>query len=126
MEHLKIEPEVLKKRITMRIEDYNYTCFDILEKYLDISIFIDYLNSMEVFKLKNIWNHIILRWIQMDQKLKDKLNYKRSKYSKEKYRHIHTTILSDEFNNLLIKFINNDLMKGLFVINCIQNYIIPI
>ena len=123
MEHLKIEPEVLKKKITMRIEDYNYTCFDILEKYLDISIFIDYLNSMEVFKLKNIWNHIILRWIQMDQKLKDKLNYKRSKYSKEKYTHIHITILPDEFNNLLSNFINNDIMKGLFVINCIENYI---
>mgnify|MGYP006124546489 CR=1 FL=1 len=124
MEHLKIEPEVLKKRFTMRIEDYNYTCFDILEDHLDISIFIDYLNSMEVFKLKNIWNHIILRWIQMDQKLKDKLNYKRSKYSKEKYRHIHTTILSDEFNGLLSNFITNDIMKGLFVINCIENYII--
>ena len=124
MEHLKIEPEVLKKRITMRIEDYNYTCFDILEKYLDISIFIDYLNSIEEFKLKNIWNHIILRWIQMDHKLKDKLNYKRSKYSKEKYRHIHTSIDGEELDNLLLNFISNDIMKGLFVINCIENYII--
>jgi len=125
MEHLKVDPEVLKKRITTRIEDYNYTCFDVIEDYLDISIFTDFFNSMEVFKLKNIWNHIILRWIRMDQKLKDKLNYKRSKYSKEKYNHIHTTIQPEEFNNLLSNFINNDIMKGLFIINCIQNYIIP-
>ena len=62
----------------------------------------------------------------MDHKLKKKLNYKRSKYSKEKYNHIHTTILSEEFNHLMTQFINNDHMKGLFVINCIQNYIIPI
>ena len=84
-----------------KIKENNYTCFDTMRDYLDISIFTDYLNSIEVFKLKNIWNHIILRWIQMDHKLKDKLNYKRSKYSKEKYTHIHTTILSEEFNNLL-------------------------
>ena len=126
MEHLKIEPEVLKKKITMRIEDYNYTCFDTMDDYLDISIFTDYLNSIEVFKLKNIWNHIILRWIQMDHKLKKKLNYKRSKYSKQKYNHIHATILPEELNHLMTQFINNDHMKGLFVINCIQNYIIPI
>ena len=84
MEHLRVNPEVLLKRITLQIEDYNYTCFDTMRDYLDISIFTDYLNSIEVFKLKNIWNHIILRWIQMDHKLKNKLNYKRSKYSKQK------------------------------------------
>jgi len=126
MEHLNVNPEILLKRITIQIEDYNYTCFSILKDHLDISIFTDYLNSIEVFKLKNIWNHIILRWIQMDHTLKKKLNYKRSKYSKEKYNHIHTTILSEELNHLMTQFINNDHMKGLFVINCIQNYIIPI
>ena len=125
MEHLRVNPEVLLKRITLQIEDYNYTCFDTMRDYLDISIFTDYLNSIEVFKLKNIWNHIILRWIQMDHKLKNKLNYKRSKYSKQKYNHIHATILPEELNHLMTQFINNDHMKGLFVINCIQNYIIP-
>ena len=40
MEHLRVDPEILKKRITIQIEDYNYTCLGILEDYLDISIFI--------------------------------------------------------------------------------------
>ena len=39
MEHLRVDPEVLLKRITLQIEDYKYTCFDTMRDYLDISIF---------------------------------------------------------------------------------------
>ena len=38
MEHLRVDPEILLKRITLQIEDYNYTCFDTMRDYLDISI----------------------------------------------------------------------------------------
>ena len=49
MEHLRVDPEILLKRVTLQIEDYNYTCFDTMRDYLDISIFTDYLNSIQEY-----------------------------------------------------------------------------
>lgn len=122
MNYLKINEDKMKQKKIILLGDYHYHCFDSLKGYLDLNIYFNLMNSIERHQYKNIWNHIVLRWILMDQQSKDSKLYLESNYSKQKYNHIHTNIDSWELDDLLFHFINDDLMKGLFVINCIQTY----
>ena len=124
MEYLKNDSEILKKKISRSITDYNYSFLKIFDTYFDIEIYSLFLNSLITYKLKNIWNHIVLKWIQMDLQMKDNKEYKSSIYSKQKYNYIHTILSHEELDQQLINFIQKDKFKGLFVINCIQDYIL--
>tara|TARA_B100001093_G_C26724755_1_gene969406 strand:- start:753 stop:1130 length:378 start_codon:yes stop_codon:yes gene_type:complete len=124
MEYLKNDSEILKKKISRKINDYNYSFLNQFDLYFDTEIYSKFLNSLITYKLKNIWNHIILKWIQMDLQMKDNKEYKSSIYSKQKYNYIHTMMSPEELNQQLINFIQKDKFKGLFVINCIQDYIL--
>jgi len=127
MNLLKIDPTLLLKKIDNPIRFYQYTCFNDLSKYnIPIDIYSNYLLSIEEFKLKNIWNHMILRWNQMKLEMKNNKDFQSSDYSKNDYHQIHTNLNDEELNELLNKFITKNHFKGIFVINCIQNYIYPI
>jgi hypothetical protein len=125
MNHLKIDEEIMEQKQIILLNDYQFHCLETLQNYLEIDIYLRLLNSIEEFRCKNVWNHIVLRWILMNQQCKDKKSHQKSKYSKQKYNHIHTSIDSEDLDNLLLNFIDNDLMKGLFVINCLQTYFYP-
>ena len=104
------------------LRDYNYNCFLILDNNVSIQDIYLFLNSLLEYKLKNIWNSVNIRWIQMQKKMdkKNKEIYKKSIYSKQKYNHIHTNMNDKELNDTLQKFIDNDPFKALFAILCIQ------
>ena len=128
MNYLKHDPRILRKRIDDPFRKYHYDCFDILLQYnLPITIYYDYFTSIEPFKLKNLWNHMISRWNHMKLELKEDIHFKKSKYMEDDiYHQIHNNINDNEFNQLLTHFIQQDNIKALFVLNCIQNYIYPI
>tara|TARA_A100001037_G_scaffold306315_1_gene350654 strand:+ start:3413 stop:3796 length:384 start_codon:yes stop_codon:yes gene_type:complete len=127
MNLLKIEPDLLLKKIDNPIRSYQYTCFnDLIEYNIPINIYSDYLLSIEEFKLKNIWNHIIVRWNKMKLQMVQNKEFQSSEYSKNNYQQIHTNLNDEELNELLNKFSNKNHFKSIFAINCIQNYIYPI
>jgi hypothetical protein len=121
MEYLSIDPIKIEQKY-LPLRNYNYDCFSSLESYLPINTFTIYLNSLIEYKLKNVWNTVVIHWIQMQKKM-DKRNkeiYKNSVYSEQKYNYIHHTIDDEELNNYLKDFIENDLFKAMFVLLCIQ------
>ena len=120
MEYLKNNNKILKNKI---VNDFNYTCFDLLNDNIPIEPFYNYLNSVIDYKLKNIWNTIVIHWIQIKQRMisKNKKDYMSSIYYGQEYNHIHSMITDIELNNLLIQFIHKDKFKAMFVILCIQN-----
>ena len=78
------------------------------------------------YKLKTIWNHIVLKWIKINNQLINDNEYLQSIYSDQKYNHIHEGITEEDLNDLINIFINNDKFKAIFVINCIQDHLIKI
>ena len=126
MNCLKIDPNNLLKKIDHPRREYNYSCLDNLREYnIPIEIYYRYFLSIEGFKLKNLWNHTIMRWNQMKRDLNENKDFLKSEYSKNEYHQIHKDIDDEEFHNLLNNFIQKNQLKSLFVCNCIQNYITP-
>ena len=126
MNCLKVDPELLIKRIDIKYRYTNYTFLDILKEYnLPSNIYYDYLSGTDEFKLKNVWNHIIIRWNHMKLSLKSNKEFKMSDYSKGDYHQIHTDIDDDKLNDLINNLIMKSHVRCFFVANCIQNYINP-
>ena len=126
MNCLKVDPNLLTKMIDPKIRDFTYTCLDLLEEYnLPINIYYAYFLGIGEFKLKNIWNHMILRWNKMKRDLKENEDFINSTYSKDDFHQIHMDMNDFELNELVSDFIGSNQFKGLFVCNCIQNYIGP-
>ena len=126
MNCLKMDPNNLLKKIDNKRRDYNYSFLNsLIELNIPIEIYYQYFLSIEEFKLKNLWNHMIMRWNQMKRDLKDNKDFLKSKYSKGTYHQIHKDMNDKEFNNLLTTSIENNQFKSLFFCNCIQNYISP-
>lgn len=99
---------------------FNYTFLNDYNNNIPINIIYDYLCSNINYKLKNIWNHIVLKWIQAKQKLIDNNNFKKSIYYHQKYEFIHDNIDDDKLNELLNDFIKSDIFKAVFVVECIN------
>ena len=109
-----------------QIREFNYTCLSILKGYnLSSKIYYNYFLSIEDFKLKNLWNHIIIKWNKMKYDLRENDNFLDSEYSKKEFHQIHTKMNDNDLNELLIYFIDNNHLKCFFVCNSIQNYITP-
>ena len=126
MNCLKIDPNNLLKKIDHLRREYNYSILDSLKEYnIPIEIYYRYFLSIEEFKLKNLWNHTIMRWNQMKRDLNENKDFLKNEYSKNEYHQIHKDIDDEEFHNLLNNFIQKNQLKSLFVCNCIQNYITP-
>lgn len=126
MQYLRIDSSLLNKKISSTIRDYNYNCFDILKEHLNIQVYKKYLNTLIEYKLKTIWNHIVLKWIKINNQLINDNEFKQSIYSEQTYNHIHERIIEEELNDLLNTFINDDKFKAIFAINCIQDHLIKI
>ena len=96
----------------------------LLEEYnIDNYIYYNYLSNIDEFKLKNIWNHVIKKWNHMKLELKDNKDFIKSEYININYNQMHIDIDDNKLNELFNIFINNSLLKSLFICNCIYDYI---
>ena len=116
-EVFNIHPENTKS-ILYRKKNHNYYDFlnyFKLSKKINIEIYYDLINSIELFELNSIYQFIFLRIIKLN-KLNDTLELleKNFKINNPEY-----------FNDILKKYINNDLLKSIIIINSIQQYFIP-
>ena len=124
MNCLNIDPNNLINKIENCNRDFKYNFLDhLLILNVPIKIYYQILINIESFKLKNIWNHIIIRWNLMKKELRNNKQFKNTKYFNESYNQKHFEINDELLNKYLNDFINNDILKCLFVCNCIQNYI---
>ena len=130
MEYLVIDPDILlKKLVNDNLNDnYQFTFLIILNDYIPTNFYNKYLNNLSEYKLKNIWNHIVIKWIKMHNELskKNEKGYLNSVYYKQKYYHTHEIINKTTLDNLIKEFIGGDIFKAFFAVNCIQNYFIDI
>lgn len=122
MEYLGFNPDLTFKRYEKQ-RDYHYDFLKIIDNNFPVLNIYHYLNSMIEFKLKNVWNTIIIHWIQMNNKMnkRNKTKYLESIYPTQQYYHIHTIMDSEKLNDLLVYFVNDDPFKALFAVICIQN-----
>jgi hypothetical protein len=126
MNCLKVNPELLIKRIDVKLRGAEYTFLNILNEYNILSnIYYEYLCGIDEYKLKNVWNHVISRWNTMKLALKSNSEFKNSEYSSDEYHQIHYNMNDETLNSLFEDFINDSPVRCLFVANCIQNYIYP-
>ena len=124
MNGLIVDPEILLKKVDRLLRNYEYTCFQILSSHIfEMRPYTDYLNSIEEFQLKNIWNDMISKWNRMKRELANNPSFKRSRYSKGDYHQIHKYIAEEELDLLFTDFIGKHKIKGIFVLNCIQKHI---
>ena len=115
---LNINTNILKKYITINIGQYNYTFLDNIKLILyNYDIYYDIINTYEEFKLKNIYNFIYNRILILN-KLYDINNLEKI--------NIELYISKEKFNDLLLNYINNDIIKSIIVINSIQQYYKPL
>lgn len=91
----------------------SYKCFDILYENLDIYYYYNILNRLEKYQIDNLLNYIKIKWIN----LKNLLN---KKFSKNNKYHNLEFIFLDNLDNTFIKFINNNKILAIFIINCIH------
>lgn len=91
------------------ISDINLTFLDIIKEKYDINIDIYYniIKFNEEFKLKNILYFMNLRLKNVNMKIEyDKVTY-------------------DNINDIFIKFINEDIVTCIIIMNMLQFYIYP-
>ena len=103
MEYLPVCPTNLYKYIPFVMEDYTY-------KKCDIHVFYLYLNSLETFQLKNVWNALCDDWSRIKDILSEDRGFKRSNYSKRTLEYMNVRITPDMLNQCLSEFVQDDLL----------------
>jgi len=129
MEYLFTDPNILlKKLVDQDSSGYQFIFLNIVNDYIPTQFYNQYLSGISDYKLKNIWNHIVIKWIRMHNALskKNEKEYLNSEYSKQKYNHIHEIIDKSILDKLIEDFIGGDIFKAFFAVNCIQNTFIEI
>ena len=99
------------------INDFNYTFLDFLNTD-DYNRYIPYynlLNSVDIFKLKNIYHFTFLRTIKLHNQFESIQQLK-------KINNIDPILINDSF----IQYINNEPLKAILIMNSIQQYFYPI
>ena len=124
MNYLKYDLTIVNNHIIYIQRDFNYRFLSTLDDIVDVNIIYNYLLSIDEYKLKNIWNHLVKKWHHMDSQLKTNKKYKESIYCKNHIHYIHTRITDSILNDKLSSFINNDQCKSLFTINIILTLIV--
>ena len=125
MNCLHIDPNTLIRKIDPLRREYDYTFLERLKSYeIPINIYYNYLQSIEEFKLKNIWNILVNRWNIMNDELINNDMFIKSDYCikyQMNHENINDEILNDRFND----FVGEDILKALFLCNIIQGCIVP-
>lgn len=102
-------PKDYTKRIIINNKTFNF--LDFLNDG-DYNNYYNLLQSIEEFKLKNIYQYLFLRSIKINKGFSDfKILIKNEKF-----------INTEQFNNLLNEYIDNDNVRAITIINGIDNY----
>lgn len=111
-----IEPDKIKVRGVNNNFKYNF--LDFIDRNIYIEKYYDLLNSLDTFKLKNVYNFIYLRTHKLHQKTNGKI---------EKLEKIDNNITNEELDRTLTNYINSDykLVNSIIIMNSIQLYFYP-
>lgn len=111
-----IEPDKIKVRGINNYFKYNFLNY--IDRNINIEKYYDLLNSLETFKLKNVYNFIYLRTHKLNLKTNGKI---------EKLDKIDN-ISCEELDRNLTNYINSDskLVNSIIIMNSIQLYFYPI
>ena len=110
MGYLPVCPTNLYRYIPFVMEDYAYTFLDDYKHQCDIHVYYLYLNSLEAFQLKNVWNALCDDWSHIKDILSEDRGFKRSNYSKRSPEYINSRITPDVLNQNLSDFIKDDFL----------------
>jgi hypothetical protein len=116
---LPIVPESLFRYIPFLVNEYEYDFADDYKENCNIEMVYLYLNSLEEFQLKNIWNALVDKWGRVKILAKDDRGFKRSKFSKLEIERIHCTISPETLNKCLCEFIQNNVLLAIIAIQSI-------
>jgi hypothetical protein len=124
---LEHAPECLLSYIHSLHTTETYTFLHTLEDNVNTEPIYIYLQSLEDFHLKNVWNAVVTHWKSFQTQYegsKDTL-YRRSLYSKQSYLRRHHECLPGDLDALLTEFIQGDPLKGIFVIRTLIQHGCP-
>lgn len=127
-EHLLINPDLLYKIYSYnQIEEYygynflpEFTSFDVNSIY-------DSLNCITLKELQCLQNHIVKQWSLTHMLLSKETPSPKKRYNsliQTKYPNIKITD-KQQLNDILIKFINDDKIKAIYIINKILKFLYP-
>ena len=124
---MRLNPERLSRRFqpNTRISTSTIQSLNIVSTYLNVTPVIEFIQSLEEQSLKNIWNAISVRWSRIHIELSDNSAFQKSMYKDQTYPQIHVTFNHARFDELLDDFIQKDIMKAIFVLQCVMNYVFP-
>ena len=110
---LNISTNILQKKIKL-INNFNYN-FDFFKdiKFEEVNIYYNILNNVEEFKLKHFYNYLFKKINKLD-KLDNLIK-----------KNIEENINRTELNNILYEYIKNNDIKGITIMNSIQQYYYP-
>ena len=117
-EVFNIFPEKIISILYHKKYDNYYDFLNYIEtsKNINIKKYYDLINLFDFFELNSLYQFIFLKIIKLNKIDKNiKLIEKNFKINNPYY-----------FNKVLKEYINNNLLRSIIIINCIQQYFIPI
>ena len=106
-----------------------YYPFSFIGKFnsIEVDIYYDVLNTMDSRGLRNIYGYIVKQWtiIQKHIELSDYSDVSKKKYMRRTLIPHKGLLSKEEFNSILSKFIRNNKVLSLVVMNIIQRYLHP-
>ena len=128
VEHLVKDPNKLYEICNHRdLEDYYPFSFIGNFNSIEVDIYYDVLNTMDSRILRNIYGYIVKQWtiIQKHIELYDYSDVSKKKYMRRTLIPHKGLLSKEEFNSILSKFIRNNKVLSLVVMNIIQRYLHP-
>ena len=126
MEYLKYSPRCLIRYVPFVVNDYSFTCFDHMKPYCnikDIRAIYMYLNSLEDFQYKNVWNILHRRWVSLKARSTEDIpTFKRTKYHKVETEFIHKNFTDESFDRHMREFMEKDMVKTIFAMDVIISH----
>ena len=128
VEYLVKDPNKLYEICNHRdLEDYYPFSFIGNFNSIEVDIYYDVLNTMDSRTLRNIYGYIVKQWtiIQKHIELSDYSDVSKKKYMRRTLIPHKGLLSKEEFNSILSKFIRNNKVLSLVVMNIIQRYLHP-
>ena len=128
VEHLVKDPNKLYEICNHR-DLAEYYPFSFIGKFnsIEVDIYYDVLNTMDSRSLRNIYGYIVKQWtiIQKHIELSDYSDVSKKKYMRRTLIPHKGLLSKEEFNTILSKFIRNNKVLSLVIMNIIQRYLHP-
>jgi hypothetical protein len=126
MEYIRCPPSKILRRCVTHSNNYEFNYAKLLDPYVDTRPHLYYLCSLDVYSLKNIWNHLVKKWFHTREILRDSKSFKNSKYRNINIQYTRENLDYERLDEMLIKFVSNDHALAIYVLNTIQDYVYPL